>query len=225
MKLTTVAKQALVALTAVTTLTAAAAHAQLAVQKELAQIDRTFVCPEDLPSDEARATAVELFLQQLAAVQPRITVREITEYRVSLLKKHQCRQTLANIAQPAARAPAPTSTSHWEHAGRVVKNGNGITIAVNMDSMVSAGPGRMRTWIKYRNDKPDAHGVKESLAYEQLDCTRSYHSTISLYRYAADGHIVSSATGNAEEEEPIIPDSLLAGILPFTCAARGLTAR
>jgi hypothetical protein len=209
------------------TLGATGVHAQLAVQNKLAQIDRTFVCPEDLPNDEARSIALKLFLQQLAAVQPSITIKEITEYRVSLLKKHQCRQTLANIARPAApvRVPAPTSTSHWERAGRVVNNGNGIALSVDMDSMVSAGPGRMRTWIKYRNDRPDADGVKESLIYEQLDCARSYHSTMSIYRYAADGHIISSDKGSADDEEPIVPDSFLAGILPFTCAAHGLKAR
>lgn len=106
-----------------------------------------------------------------------------------------------------------------------MNGGNGVTITVDIASMVGAGPGRMRTWIKYRNDKADAQGVQESLVYEQLDCARSYHSTMSLYRYASDGHIVSSDGGSADDEEPIIPDSVLAGILPFTCAAHGLKAR
>ena len=44
-----------------------AAHSQLAVKEKLAQIDRTFVCPESLPSDDARKDAVKLFLEELAA--------------------------------------------------------------------------------------------------------------------------------------------------------------
>jgi ethanolamine utilization microcompartment shell protein EutL len=55
-----------------------AAHAQLAVQQTLAQIDRTFVCPESLPSDEARNDALKLFLEEVAAVQPTITVKQLT---------------------------------------------------------------------------------------------------------------------------------------------------
>jgi hypothetical protein len=227
MKLTIVARRAVLILATVAMLNATGARAQLAVQKSLAQIDRTFVCPEDLPSDEARDTALKLFLQQVAAIEPKTTVGDMISYRVSLLKKHQCRQTLANLAQSATPSEEPTShpASHWEHAGRVVNNGNGVTIAVDMDSMVDAGPGRMRTWIRYTNDKPDANDVKEWMIYEQLDCARSYHSTMSLYSYAEDGHIISSEKGSTADEEPIIPDSILAGILPFTCAAHGLKVR
>lgn len=215
---------------ATVTLFVASARAQLDVQNKLAQIDRTFVCPEDLPTDQARQDAVKLFLEQVAAVQPKVTLREITEYRVSLLKKHQCSQTLANIITDPAQTsnPAPVASSvsvndHWEKAGRI-DGANGITITVDMDSMTSAGPGRMRTWIKYSNDMADEKGLKQTLVYEQFDCARRYHSTISLYAYAADGHIIYSSGGKAEDEEPIIPDSLLAGILPFTCAAHGLSA-
>jgi hypothetical protein len=42
--------------------------------------------------------------------------------------------------------------------------------------------------------------VKESLVYEQLDCARNYHSTISLFSYGPNGQIVLSGSGNAEEE-------------------------
>jgi hypothetical protein len=213
----------------IATMIATGAHAQLDVQKKLAQIDRTFICPEDLPTEQAKQDALNLFLEQVAVVQPQITIAEIIEYRVSLLKKHQCRQTLANIGAspsqasgPAPAAPSTPMNDHWERAGRI-GGANGITITVDMDSMTSAGPGRMRTWIKYRNDKPDRKGIKETLVYEQLDCARNYHSTISLYSYAADGHIVDSSGGRAEE--PIVPESLLAGILPFTCAAHGLSTR
>lgn len=202
-------------------------HAQLAIQQKLAQIDRTFICPEDLPSDEARNSAVKLFLEQLAAVEPNITVSELGEYRMSLLKKHECRQTLANIANSGsgAKTGGTNPTDHWVQAGRIVTNQSGITITVDMDSMVSAGPDRMRVWIKYRNDNPDSDGVQETLVYEQLDCARRLHATMSLVRYSADSRVMSNDKGSASDNEPIIPDSLLAHILPFTCAAHGIKAR
>lgn len=79
---------------------AARIDAQLPVQAKLAQIDRTFVCPESLPSDSARQAALQLFLEQVSAVEPNLTVANIITYRVSLLRKHRCAQTLANIARP-----------------------------------------------------------------------------------------------------------------------------
>jgi hypothetical protein len=206
---------------------ASGADAQLAVQQRLAQIDRTFVCPESLANDEARESAINLFINQVGAVEPSITINEIVAYRMSLLKKHGCGQTLANIASSNSQAAAskPDPASHWVQAGRVGDSQNSMTITVDMDSMTGAGPGRMRTWIKYRNDKPDSEGVQESLVYEQLDCIRHLHSTMALVRYSPTGAVISDDQGSAEESEPIIPDSVLAGILPFTCAAHGLKAR
>lgn len=69
----------------------------LPVQQKLDQIDRTFVCPESLPSNEARTDAMKLFVEQLRAVEPNLTVRNIVEYRYSLLEKHGCVKTLENI--------------------------------------------------------------------------------------------------------------------------------
>jgi hypothetical protein len=127
-----------------------AAHAQLAVQQRLAQIDHTFACPESLPSDEARKDALKLFIEEVAAVRPTITVKQITEFRVAMLRKHQCSATLANIGVAPAVNAAPTArnTDHWERAGSV-SGPHGMVITVDMDSMTSAGRGKMRTWIKY----------------------------------------------------------------------------
>jgi hypothetical protein len=188
------------------------------------RIDRTFVCPESLPDDEARNDALKLFLAEVAAVQPTITVKQLTEFRVAMLRKHQCRATLANIgvAAAATAAPATHDTDHWERAGSS-SGPHGMVITVDMDSMTSSGPGKMRTWIKYHYNGIGPKNVKESLVYEQLDCARNYHSTISLYSYGSNGQIVLSGSGKAEDEEAIIPESVLAGILPFTCAAHGLS--
>ena len=195
--------------------------AQTKEQKIVAQIDRSFICPEALPSDDARKAALQLFISQVAAAKPRITVNELTAFRVAMLRKHGCAQTLANIGEKAQAAPTYNNSDHWQRAGSV-PGPQGMVITVDMDSMANAGPGKLRTWIKYRWSTVGPKNVKESLIYEQLDCARRYHSTLSLYSYAPDGHIVLSETGKPEDEEPIIPESMLAGILPFTCAAHGL---
>jgi hypothetical protein len=204
-------------------ISAMAAHAQSSQQRELAQLDRTFVCPESLPSDEARQDAVKLFLEQYAVIHPETTVAQFTHYRISLLEKHHCSVTLAAMGLSDSTAtPAAATTAAWKQAGRVGM-GDGVvtTIFADLHSMVGAGPGRMRTWIKYQNSK-SSRGIKETLVYEQIDCVHRVHAEISLFSYAAGGHIVKSEKGNAESEDPIIPDSLLAGILPFTCAAGSL---
>lgn len=62
----------------------------LPVQQTLDQIDRTFICPETLPSDEAREDANRLFIEQLMVVEKKLTVRIVIEYRQALLIKHHC---------------------------------------------------------------------------------------------------------------------------------------
>jgi hypothetical protein len=81
-------------------LLAAPQDGTLPVQRKLDQIDRTFVCPERLPSDEAREDAVKLFIAQVQAAEPNLTVRDLIAYRQALLVKHKCTATLANIGIP-----------------------------------------------------------------------------------------------------------------------------
>jgi hypothetical protein len=76
---------------------AASGQAQMPARNRLAQIDRTFVCPESLPNDAAREAAIRLFTEQVVAINPRLTVRQIVSYRVALLRRHGCGHTLANL--------------------------------------------------------------------------------------------------------------------------------
>ena len=88
----------------VVAMAASAAQAQSAEQQMVAQIDRTFVCPEALPSDAARQDALKLFFQQAAAAKPSITLGEITQFRVAMLRKHGCNETLAKLGvSPVAK--------------------------------------------------------------------------------------------------------------------------
>jgi hypothetical protein len=87
---------------------AGSAHAQLRVQSELAQVDRTFICPESLPSDEARLDAAKLFVEQVAAIEPHLTIGELIGYRLTLLRKHGCTQTLRYIGElSGSGSPSP----------------------------------------------------------------------------------------------------------------------
>jgi hypothetical protein len=199
-------------------LSAMTARAQPSKQQQLAELDRTFVCPESLPSDAARKDAVKLFVEQYAAIHPETTIAQFTYYRISLLEKHHCSVTLAAMGLSDSPA-APKTTAAWKQAGRIgVGDGAVMTIFVDLNSMVNVGGGQIRTWIKYENSR-SIKGIKDTLAYEQIDCIHRVHGTISLFSYAAGGQIVHSEKGNAESGDPIIPDSVLAGILPFTCAA------
>lgn len=54
------------------------------------QMDRTFICPENLPDDASRRAQVELFLRQAMAAGYR-TPAEIADLRLTMLRKHGCR--------------------------------------------------------------------------------------------------------------------------------------
>ena len=85
---------------------ASAAQAQNAEQKMVAQIDRTFVCPEYLATDEARNDALKLFLKQVTTAKPSVTVEEAIQFRVAMLQKHECNETLAHIDVSPVDNPA-----------------------------------------------------------------------------------------------------------------------
>lgn len=106
----------IVALSLSAAMVASASQAQTAEQNMVAQIDRTFVCPEALPSDEARNDALKLFLEQAAAAKPSITLAEVTQFRVAMLRKHQCNETLANLGvPPAAKQKAAEGYNNTDH--------------------------------------------------------------------------------------------------------------
>ncbi len=72
----------------------------------MAPSESTFVCPESLPDDIARAKAWVEFLAWLKTAYPELdTEAKITSLRYKLLVAHHCTQTLANIAQHASVVP------------------------------------------------------------------------------------------------------------------------
>ncbi len=68
-------------------------------------IDMNFRCPESFPTIEERTQAITDFTVQYAQNHPQTTLAEIASYRVSLLEKHGCTETLKNIqSAPPAQA-------------------------------------------------------------------------------------------------------------------------
>ena len=75
----------------------------LSADPKLAVLDRQFVCPEALPDDAARSAALKQFFDQVGTAEPAVTIGDMIAYRLALLRKHDCRDTLANIARSQAR--------------------------------------------------------------------------------------------------------------------------
>jgi hypothetical protein len=60
-------------------------------------LSRSFRCPEDYPSDEAKRAAVKGFMQAYAATFPNNNVRDMLLFRYRLLVAHSCVQTLKSM--------------------------------------------------------------------------------------------------------------------------------
>jgi len=69
------------------------------MEAALDEIDRTFVCPEDLPNDDAREASLRQFLERIRKDAGTMTVDQMIEFRVRLLEKHHCTKTLQHIRQ------------------------------------------------------------------------------------------------------------------------------
>jgi len=78
-------------------LAATPAHAQSADKEKLDQIDRSFVCPESLPDVKAKEASLDQFIKQVTAAWPGVTVAQFTAFRMALLERHECKQTLESI--------------------------------------------------------------------------------------------------------------------------------
>ena len=74
------------------------AAAQLPTEKTLAIIDRTFICPEDLPNDATRETANTLFIQLVMST-GEVTTAQLIEFRMRMLRSHSCIKTLKIISK------------------------------------------------------------------------------------------------------------------------------
>jgi hypothetical protein len=75
--------------------------AQAQVPLSDAAFSKSFRCPEDLPTDQARQDAIYNFLAWVQQRYPGLTIAKIAEIRTRFLEEHHCEKTLANIRSSA----------------------------------------------------------------------------------------------------------------------------
>jgi len=63
----------------------------------IAEIDRQFVCPEALPNDQARSSALKTFMDSMGKAAPDEGIVDVLRYRKILLQKHNCTITLNSL--------------------------------------------------------------------------------------------------------------------------------
>jgi hypothetical protein len=77
---------------------------KLPIRHSLGQIESAFVCPESLPTNEARKTALSRFIKQARSATPSLTRNEILLFRYTLLIDHSCTVTLERIHKKGTTA-------------------------------------------------------------------------------------------------------------------------
>ena len=68
-----------------------------ALSAHLAALSADFVCPEALPNDAERQSALPNFSHAYAQAEPAATDSEVRVYWRVLLKTHNCKQTLPRV--------------------------------------------------------------------------------------------------------------------------------
>jgi len=68
-----------------------------AAQTGLAELDRSFICPETLSSDAQRNSELQSFFSAMARIEPNTTVPHALLIRRALLIGHHCAQTLQSL--------------------------------------------------------------------------------------------------------------------------------
>jgi len=100
------------AMTVVTPGIAAAQSPRIGLATTLRQMDAGFVCPQFLPSDEARRMEISTFARTLAA--KGVSFAQATEIRAHFLTRHNCNASMASVdavAQPASEAMTPIAVA------------------------------------------------------------------------------------------------------------------
>ena len=81
-----------------------------------ADFSKSFRCPENLPTDQAREKSTQAFLTWAQQSHTDLTLRKVVELRIRLLEEHHCEKTLANMRASSARVeadmtPAPSGSN------------------------------------------------------------------------------------------------------------------
>lgn len=72
----------------------------------LVSVEKAFVCPESLPSDETRREALQSYVETASAAYPAFGLTRLMLLRRGLLAEHDCDQTLNNLRRDENRVLA-----------------------------------------------------------------------------------------------------------------------
>ena len=82
--------------------------------KAFAAIDKAFVCPESLPDEKSRMTALHDFMDAVTRAAPDKSLPDVLLYRRTLLQTHGCTQTLKSLdAAEAAVVHGAVQDQAW----------------------------------------------------------------------------------------------------------------
>ena len=82
--------------------------------KAFTAIDKTFVCPESLPDEQTRITALHDFMDAVTRAAPEKSLPDVLVYRRALLQSHGCTQTLKSLdAATAAVVRGDVQDQAW----------------------------------------------------------------------------------------------------------------
>ncbi|MDD2699612.1 MAG: hypothetical protein PHH36_00105 [Sideroxydans sp.] len=95
---------------------------------------KTFLCPEDLPTDQAREDALRNFLSWVRQQHPNFTAQEAMQLRFQLLEEHHCGETLATIQ---SSSPAENSTVDADRIARQTPATSSLAKESEADSLVA----------------------------------------------------------------------------------------
>jgi hypothetical protein len=204
----------------------------------LAEADRTFVCPEGLSSDAARAESLHRFFEVVARAAPDRSVAETLRYRRLLLAKHGCRQTLTalNKAEAAVRAGAV-----WDQAWLPLQTAGislfgSATIVEPFDDPRTPGELAVETYVKAAFAAPQRTNVTR-IAYDVVVSHAVYYCRSRRYALVENDYFlqgravlkdpspqIHAGHSTVYALEPVPPGSLNAVAAAWACRSVGAGA-
>lgn len=201
---------------------------------DVESIDRRFVCPEALATDQARSEALKEFFGQMGAAAPQDSIIDVLKYRRFLLEKHGCRDTLARMD---AAERAIRNGEVWDQAWFPVWNGHpGLFVSTNYLKDYSdprfPGTRAIETFVKItfatpRETNVTHHAYDSIISHNIFYCQVPQYALIENDYFLADKEVfkdrspVAMQSGGAElyQTSPLLPGSLNALAANWACQA------
>jgi hypothetical protein len=191
-----------------------------------AAVDKGFVCPESLPDEQSRITALHDFLDAVTHAAPDKSLPEVLTYRRSLLKSHDCAQTLKSLdAADRAVAKGDVQDQAWLplDSGHTDLNLS-ISTSYLKIYLDPARPGRaVETYARIDLATPGQTDLTRT-SYDQMVAHIVFYCRTNTYAlrqadYFLTGKPVRQEKSAAAAATPIPPHSLYAVAAAMICGA------